>query len=73
MSEEAKKVERDVFMYRAYIAQQKYEVVIGETSRSSVSELEAVHLYANYMKLASGGASADKVAELVKVIRLEIN
>ena len=42
-------MERDVLMYRAYIAQRKYAVVIDEVKSSSPSELQAVKLLAQYL------------------------
>ena len=42
-------VERDVLMYRSYIAQRKYAVVVDEVKSSSASELQAVKLLAQYL------------------------
>jgi hypothetical protein len=41
-------IERDVLMYRAYIAQRKYTVVLNEVSKSSPVEVKAVRLLADY-------------------------
>ncbi len=42
-------IEKDVLMYRSYIAQRKYAVVIDEVNSSSPSEVQAVRLLAEYL------------------------
>lgn len=42
------KLERDVFLYNAYIAQKKYRIVIDEISEKSAVELRAIKLLAEF-------------------------
>lgn len=49
VSSNSKKLERDVFMYRAYVAQQKYSVVLDEISSVASPELLAVKMLAQYL------------------------
>lgn len=42
-------VERDLFLYRAYIAQRKYRVVLDEIHGASPSELRPLKLLADYL------------------------
>lgn len=51
---QAKKTQRDVYMYRAYIAQRKFGVVLDEISGSAPSMLQAVKLFAKYLSNPAG-------------------
>lgn len=47
------KLERDTIMYRAYLAQHKYGVVLSEITPSSPPQLQAVRLFADYLANSS--------------------
>lgn len=48
-----KKLERDVFMYRAYMGQRKFAVVLDEIKRDSAKELTAIRYFAEYLAAPS--------------------
>ena len=60
-----KKLERDVFMYRAYMAQRKFGVVLDEIKSDAAKELVAIRHLAEYLSAPSErkealAAAADK-------------
>nr|CAD7439083.1 unnamed protein product [Timema bartmani] len=52
-SSPAVQLERDIFLYRAYIAQKKYRVVLDEISGVSPPELQPLKLLAEYFAVPS--------------------
>ncbi|XP_053855480.1 coatomer subunit epsilon isoform X1 [Vidua macroura] len=59
-----REVERDVFLFRAYLAQRKFGVVLDELKGSCSPELQAVRMFAQF--LASESQRDSIVAELDK-------
>ncbi|KAK7572028.1 hypothetical protein V9T40_014500 [Parthenolecanium corni] len=51
------KLERDIYLYFAYIAQKKYKIVIDEVNDKSPVELQALKLLAEYMLTPNRRAS----------------
>jgi len=49
----ALQIERDAFLYRAYIAQRKYRVVLDEINAASPAELQPLKLLAEYFAAPS--------------------
>ncbi|XP_065333403.1 coatomer subunit epsilon [Cloeon dipterum] len=56
------KVERDIYLYRAYLAQHKFSVVLNEISNSSPPEIQPLKLLAEYLSKPS--ARSDIVNKL---------
>lgn len=64
------KLERDVFLYSAYIAQKKYRIVIDEISDRSPVELRALKLLAEFFAYPS---KRYDISYAFNTIRLEVS
>jgi len=60
---EQQRTERDVFVYRSYIAQGNYQLVLDEVNKSSPPALQAVKLLASYL---SSKDTVDNVLSTLK-------
>ncbi|VDM15078.1 unnamed protein product [Wuchereria bancrofti] len=68
VKEENDKLLKDVYMYRAYLAQNKPNLVLSEIEKSSTSPaLRAVRRFADYL------ANPDKRATIMKEFETELN
>eukprot|EP00795_Rhopilema_esculentum_P005869 gene5869-11194_t len=61
------RIERDVFLYRAYTAQGKYGVVLDEVKGSSPGEVQAIRVLADYLQ------NPGKKEHILKQLEAKIN
>lgn len=66
--EDPDRTERDVFVYRSYVAQGNYQLVLDEVKQDAPRSLQAVRLLAVYYQAVSKG-SVDAVQDVVKTAR----
>ena len=67
---ESAKLERKIYLYRAYIAQGKYNIVITEIKDTDPIDLKAVKILAVYLQSKSGGQASDtKKEEALKELK----
>jgi len=61
------RIERDVFLYRAYTAQGKFGVVLDEVRQSSPGEVQAIRILADYLQ------SPSKKETILKQLETKLN
>jgi tetratricopeptide (TPR) repeat protein len=67
------RLQRDIFMYRAYLAQKKYSIVLSEIKSNSPPELKPFKLLAEYLQTPSNKNSVLKSLEQELESMYEIN
>ncbi|KAF0770888.1 coatomer subunit epsilon [Aphis craccivora] len=67
------RLQRDIFMYRAYLAQKKYSIVIAEIKANSPPELKPFKLLAEYLQNPDNRSSILKALEQELENMYEIN
>lgn len=58
-------LERDIFLYRSYIAQQKYRIVLDEIHGASPAHLQPLKLLAEYFSTNNKDVVVSKLDDLV--------
>lgn len=58
-------LERDIFLYRSYIAQQKYRIVLDEIHGASPPQLQPLKLLAEYFSANNKDVVVNKLDDIV--------
>ncbi|KAJ6218679.1 hypothetical protein RDWZM_004491 [Blomia tropicalis] len=64
VANDEEKLESDIFMYRAYIAQKKYGLVLNEINSSKPESLQSVKLFAQYLSQSSASSRSSIVEQI---------